>query len=82
MLASKNCQDIRAPPDSFSKSSDIHSSDIPDFDTLDISLNKCDPDPDDLPIALRKGKRSCAKYPISQFVSSKHLTAPVFHFRH
>ncbi|KAJ1404925.1 hypothetical protein SESBI_26220 [Sesbania bispinosa] len=31
-------------------------------DTLNIS---CDPNSDDLPIALRKGKRSCAKYPIS-----------------
>ena len=29
---------------------------------------------DELPIALRKGKRTCAKYPISQFVSSKHLS--------
>jgi len=33
-----------------------------------------DPDPDDLPVALRRGKRSCAMYPISQFVSSKHLS--------
>ena len=37
-------------------------------------MNICEPNPDDLPIALRKGKRTCIKYPISQFVSSKHLS--------
>ena len=42
--------------------SDSHSSDNSDTDT------------DDLPIALRKGKRSCAKYPISQFVSTNNLS--------
>lgn len=31
-------------------------------------------DPDELPIALWKGKRSCNKHPISQFVSSKNLS--------
>ena len=45
-----------------------------ELDTLNIPLSDCDPNLDDLPIALRKGKRSCAKYPISQFVSSKHLS--------
>ncbi|RDX66424.1 Copia protein, partial [Mucuna pruriens] len=29
---------------------------------------------DDMPIALRKGKRSCVKYPISQFVHTDHLS--------
>ncbi|RDX82679.1 hypothetical protein CR513_36508, partial [Mucuna pruriens] len=28
---------------------------------------------DDMPIVLRKGKRSCVKYPISQFVCIDHL---------
>ena len=28
---------------------------------------------DDMPIVLRKGKRSCVKYPISQFVRTDHL---------
>ena len=37
-------------------------------------LNICEPNPDDLPIALRKEKRTYTKYPISQFVSSKHLS--------
>ena len=40
-------------------------------DTLDAS---CESNLEDLPIALRKGKRSCAKYPISQFVSTKNLS--------
>ncbi|XP_040868452.1 uncharacterized protein [Glycine max] len=40
-------------------------------DTLDAS---CESNLDDLLIALRKGKRSCAKYPISQFVSTKNLS--------
>jgi len=30
-------------------------------------------DLDDLPFALRKGTRSCTKYPISHFVTTKHL---------
>ncbi|KHN44602.1 Hypothetical protein glysoja_027213 [Glycine soja] len=40
-------------------------------DTLDAS---CESNLDDLLISLRKGKRSCAKYPISQFVSTKNLS--------
>jgi len=42
-------------------------------DTLDAS---CESNLDDLPIALRKRKRSCANilYPISQFVSTKNLS--------
>jgi len=40
-------------------------------DTLDAS---CESNLDDLPIVLRKGKSSCAKYPISQFVSTKNLS--------
>ncbi|CAI8609766.1 unnamed protein product [Vicia faba] len=35
--------------------------------------NSCEPNLDDLPIALRKEKRSCIKYPISQFVSTGKL---------
>ena len=35
------------------------------LDTLNISLSDCDPNLDDLFFTLRKGKRSCAKYPIS-----------------
>jgi hypothetical protein len=38
------------------------------------SSDTCDTNTDDFPIALRKGKRSCAKYPISQFVSTKNLS--------
>ena len=41
---------------------------------LDFPLSGCDSNSDDLPIALRKGKRSCAEYHISQFVSSKYLS--------
>ena len=37
-------------------------------------MNICEPNPDDLPIALSKEKRTFTKYPISQFVSSKHLS--------
>ncbi|KAL2320148.1 hypothetical protein Fmac_029117 [Flemingia macrophylla] len=45
------------------------------IEILEDTLNTtCEPNPDDLPIALRKGKRSCAKYPISQFVSTKNLS--------
>ena len=40
-------------------------------DTLDAS---CESNLDDLSIALRKGKRSCAKYLIYQFVSTKNLS--------
>lgn len=29
------------------------------------NFDPLDPDPDDLPIALRKGKKSSAKYPVS-----------------
>ena len=44
-------------------------------DALDISLNNYESNLDYLPIALRKGKRSCTKYSISQFVYSKHLSS-------
>jgi len=50
----------------------------PSIDTrkpLENSLNSnCETDLDDLPIALRKGTRSCTKYPISHFVTTKHLS--------
>ncbi|RDX89320.1 hypothetical protein CR513_28972, partial [Mucuna pruriens] len=39
---------------------------IPDNSIEDVT--------DDMPIALRKGKRSCVKYPISQFVRTDHLS--------
>lgn len=35
--------------------------------------NSCEANLDDLPIALRKEKRYCTKYPISQFVSTEKL---------
>jgi len=45
-------------------------------DTLEDTLNTAfEPNLNDLPIALRKEKRSCAKYPISQFVCTKKLSA-------
>ena len=47
-----------------STENDPSTSDSQISDTLDHDL-------DNLPITLRKGKRSCAKYPISQFVSSE-----------
>jgi len=50
----------------------------PSSDTLEPSKNSlninCEPDLDDLPIALRKGTRSCTKYPISHFVTTKNLS--------
>lgn len=45
----------------------------PEVSTL-IHENDTGGNDDDLPIALRKGRRSCAKYPISQFVSTEHLS--------
>ncbi|RDY13596.1 putative mitochondrial protein, partial [Mucuna pruriens] len=39
---------------------------IPDNSIEDVT--------DDMLIALRKGKRSCVKYPISQFVHTNHLS--------
>ena len=54
---------------------------VPDIlDTPDPSASTSDPDivsdpSDDLPIALRKGKRTCT-YPISSFVSYNHLSPP------
>jgi len=36
--------------------------------------SKCETDLADLPIALRKGTQSCTKYPISHFVTTKHLS--------
>ena len=38
------------------------------------------PDPASLPIALRKGKRSCTSHPISQFVSNGHLSSSLHAF--
>ena len=51
-------------------------------ETLEDTLNTAfEPNLNDLPIALRKEKRSCAKYPISQFVSTKTFyAAPEFSF--
>ena len=42
------------------------------YDTFEDTLNETNLD--DLPIALRKEKRSRAKYPISQFVSTEKLS--------
>jgi len=40
-------------------------------ETLEDTLNTTfEPNLNDLPIALRKEKKACAKYPISQFVST------------
>ena len=54
----------------------ITSPPLPDaFPPLDPTASSPDPPPDstlDLPIALRKGKRSCT-YPISSFLSYEHL---------
>ncbi|RDX71963.1 hypothetical protein CR513_48619, partial [Mucuna pruriens] len=43
---------------------------------LEVSIpnNSIEDVTDDMPIALRKGKRSCVKYPISQFVCTDHLS--------
>ncbi|RDX82938.1 hypothetical protein CR513_36218, partial [Mucuna pruriens] len=41
---------------------------------VSISGNSIKDVSDDMPIALRKGKRSCVKYPISQFVCTDHLS--------
>ena len=41
-------------------------------ETLEDTLNENNLD--DLPISLRKGKRSCTKYPISQFMSTEKLS--------
>src|ERR1044072_2434122 len=47
----------------------------PEVSTLNPEpSSSCEPNLDDLPIALRKEKRSCAKYPISQFVSTQNLS--------
>ena len=42
------------------------------YETFEDTLNENNLD--DLPIALRKEKRSCVKYPISQFVSTEKLS--------
>jgi len=53
----------------------VSSSSIDTLEPLENSLNSnCETDLDDLPIALRKGTRSCTKYPISHFVTTKHLS--------
>jgi len=36
--------------------------------------NNYEPDLDDVPIASRKGTHSCTKYPISHFMTTKHLS--------
>ncbi|RDX94290.1 hypothetical protein CR513_23341, partial [Mucuna pruriens] len=41
---------------------------------VSIPNNSIEDVTDDMPIALRKGKRSCVKYPISQLVSTDHLS--------
>jgi len=42
---------------------------------LENSLNiEYEPNLDDFPIALRKGTKSCTKYPISHFVITKNLS--------
>ncbi|RDX91537.1 hypothetical protein CR513_26466, partial [Mucuna pruriens] len=41
---------------------------------VSIPNNSIEDVTDDMPIALRKGKRSCVKYPISQFVRTDHLS--------
>ncbi|RDX62453.1 hypothetical protein CR513_59212, partial [Mucuna pruriens] len=43
---------------------------------LEVSIpdNSIEDVTDDMPIALRKGKQSCVKYPISQFVCTDHLS--------
>jgi len=48
----------------------------------DITNTAFEPNLNDLSIALRKEKRSCAKYPISQFVSTEKnfYAAPEFCF--
>jgi len=44
-------------------------------ETLEDTLNTTfEPNLNDLPIALRKEKRVCAKYPITQFVSTEKLS--------
>jgi len=44
-------------------------------ETLEDTLNTAfEPNLNDLPISLRKEKRSCVKYPISQFVSTEKLS--------
>lgn len=44
--------------------------------SLEIPLNNCDSNPDDLPVALRKEKRSFVKYayPSLCLVPTKHLS--------
>ena len=42
------------------------------YETFEDTLNETNLD--DLPIAFRKEKRSCVKYPISQFVSTEKLS--------
>ena len=54
------------------------------LDTPEPSTSTVAPDivydpPDDLPIALRKGKRTCT-YPISSYVSYNHLSPPFYSF--
>jgi len=53
----------------------VSSPSIDTLEPLENSLNSnCETDLDDLSIALRKGTRSCTKYPISHFVTTKHLS--------
>ncbi|KAI5416211.1 hypothetical protein KIW84_041307 [Lathyrus oleraceus] len=61
---------IQSPESEVSTENDSSSDDCAISDT-------CDTNPVDLPIALRKDKRSCPslyRHPISQYVSTKHLS--------
>ncbi|KAI5405706.1 hypothetical protein KIW84_052462 [Lathyrus oleraceus] len=61
---------IQSPEPEVSTENDSSSDDCAISDT-------CDTNPVDLPIALRKDKRSCPslyRHPISQYVSTKHLS--------
>ena len=53
---------------------------IQDSEALPVDSVSSDPLPSDsdLPIALRKGKRTCTSHPISNFVSYNHLSSIFF----
>ncbi|RDX61249.1 hypothetical protein CR513_60537, partial [Mucuna pruriens] len=59
--------DVSIPDNSIEEQVQLFESEvsIPDNSIEDVT--------DDMPIALRKGKRSCVKYPISQFMRISHL---------
>ncbi|KAI5413062.1 hypothetical protein KIW84_057619 [Lathyrus oleraceus] len=67
---------IQSPEPEVSTENDSSSDDCAISDT-------CDTNPVDLPIALRKDKRSCPslyRHPISQYVSTKHLSTQYQNF--